>query len=569
LFFIKIQKEALWASFSFFGNISFKVSLEGSDLPYELFFWARSLSRGVSMSGTFSKSLRRLTDSHSASKKAGKSPYAHALEAFWRRDYAVSAAMVTKALAEDPHGIDTFLYYRLWIEILAETGDKDSLQELKRHLFRCGQENTDNHATFFVLRGLVHFELDEFAAAQLASTAVIKLDRNPYALELTQRVAMRQAPARVSPQDIREELLHLVKSKAPLRDYFHWYYLIQALQEERAEQDLAHMLEFMGRAFPKSPVPQIFEYHRCMERGFFAGAATVAERLIELAPEIVDYMYYLAYALFEDGDYPSARKVLHEANRVTSGLDAEIIGLLGHCHAKLGGAAEASDCLKKAIQLLEKEGQPSSHVAMEYLEVQAELQSHAKADTKAIPREPQGWIIELSQRRVYELMNSPENVLEHLLRPLGNRAMPGDLCFFTVSSSDSLQWKIVAVYAVESEPIWHPVHGHHSILKHVTTFPKSIAIDIEPMSVAAENTLMDQEDALSLRHHWSDIDRLARKFGVDVASAKHAFALPTRGKKTVYHLDAEALIIVEQAISAHRDDMIERRKSLDSRRPTA
>ena len=524
------------------------------------------------MSGTFSKSLRRLMDSHSASKKAGKAsttPYTHALEAFWRREYAVSVEIVTKALAEDPNGADTSLYYRLWIEILAETSDKDSLQELKKHLFRCGLENTDNHATFFALRGLVHFELDEFAAAHLASVAVIKLDRNPYALELTQRVAMRQTPARVSPQDVREELLHLVKSKASLRDYFHWYYLVQGLQEERAEKDLAHVLEFMGRAFPKSPVPQMFEYHRCIERGFFAGAATVAERLRELAPEIVDYMYYLAYALFEDGDYPSARKVLHEANRVTSGLDAEIVGLLGHCHAKLGGAEEASECLKKAIQILEKEGQPSSHVAMEYLEVQGELQNKSKSDTHAIPREPQGWIIELSQRRVYELMNSPENVLEHLLRPLGNRAMPGDLCFFTVSSSDSSQWKIVAVYAVESEPIWHPVHGHHSILKHVTTFPKSIAIDVKPMSATAENTMMDQDDPLSLRHHWEELEILARKFGVEVTSEKHAFAVPTSGKKNVYQLDAEALTIVEQAISLHRDDMIERRKSLDSRRPTA
>lgn len=524
------------------------------------------------MSGTLSTSLRHFLDSQRSSRKSGPLKnrfYTEILEDFWQKKYVDVASSVSAKLAEDPDSDHIFPYYRLWIESLAECRDHDSLRALKKHLFRRGQESAADHSTFFALRGLVHLELDEIGAAQLASKGLEGIDQNAYALELVQRVTMRLAPAGVSPGENADQILCLLHSKTKIKDYFHWNYLVQGLISLQAEEPLSMVLEHLGHVFPRSPLPHLVEYHRCIERSYFAAAATVAERLREMAPEHVDYMYYLAYALFEDGDYPSARKILHDANRATKGHDAEVVGLLGHCHAKLGGAKEAAECLQQSMQLLEKDGMPCSHVAMEYLEVQAELESQAKLDTQVMPRDPQGWLFDLSPRRYYELMTSPENLTEHLLRPLGVRALPGDLCFLTTSSERKPEWSIVAVYAVESEPIWHPVQGHHSILKCITKFPQGIPLNIAPMPAPLEGSLVEHEANPSMRDSWDDVTQLAKRFGISVPVQKHAFPRGRGMTNPAYQLDAEALITIEKVISEHKEDIFERRKSNQTRRPTA
>lgn len=525
------------------------------------------------MSGEFSSALSRLLESPAASRKGGPKAdptYTQALEAFWQRKHKVAIGLLTERLAQDVDSHTSAVLYRLWIEVCAETSDKASLQVLKNHLFVMGQEKSEDHVTFFALRGLVHFELDEIEAAKVLAHACENLVRNPYVLELHQRLALRTRPAGGFQGDMELHCLKLLSSKDGLRDYFHWQHVIQGLVTVGQQEFLGLVLEHVGQLYPRSPVPHLFEYHRSLEQGYFAAAATVAERLRELAPEVIDYMYFQAYAYFEDGDYPSARKILHEANQVTGGLDAEIVGLLGHCHAKLGGSTEAADCLRKSMELLSKEGLPASHVAIEYLDVQQEIDGNqSKSDTSEMPREPQGWVVHLSSRRINELLTSPENVTERLLRPMGTKALPGDLCFLAAVADNGTRWQIHAVYAVESDPLWHPLQGYQSVLKRVITFPQAIAIDVETMPRDGEEVLWEQEKDQTLRHSWDEIQRLARRFGVRSRKVPHAFGRSMTDARGYYQLDADALMVVEDVISKQRDAMVERRKSLQSRRPTA
>lgn len=525
------------------------------------------------MSGVFASALTSLLESSVLPRKSGSKivrSYVEALEAFWQRKYPLAITLLTDQLTQDSESDSSALLYRLWIEVCAQSGDRASLRALKRHLFAMGQERSADHTTFFALRGLVHFELDEMEAATGLAQSFENTEKNPYSLELLQRLSLRMRPAGEFRGDQELAYLPLLGTKDGLKDYFHWQYVVLGLVTVGHAEGVGHALEHIGQVFPRSPLPHLFEYHRSLERGYFAAAATVAERLRELAPEVVDYMYFQAYAYFEDGDYPSARKILHEANQITGGFDAEIVGLLGHCHAKLGGAKEASICLQKSMQLLSNQGLPASHVAMEYLDVQQEMDGGAsRSDTKEMPREPQGWIIHLSPRRVYELVSSPENVTERLLRPMGTRALPGDLCFLASVSPDSSQWNILAVYAVESDPLWHPVQGHQSILKRVILFPQAISIDVSTMPGETEEYLLAQEKDQNLRHSWYEIQKLARRFGIKTPKVAHAFRGHDVSGREFYQLDAEALMVVEEVISKERDAMVERRKSLQSRRPTA
>ena len=122
--------------------------------------------------------------------------------------------LVSRLLAQDPDGEHRYASYRLWIELLAADGDHASLRELTQHLMS-GLADPDNQETWMSLRGLAHFEMDEFEAACLMSRAVEGNHHNPYSLELNQCVSGRlDRSAGYVPE--------LVGAQVRLDDFFHW-----------------------------------------------------------------------------------------------------------------------------------------------------------------------------------------------------------------------------------------------------------------------------------------------------------------------------------------------------------
>lgn len=489
------------------------------------------------MSGKLSELVHSMTVLSQGAFTSVNALYQGAISAQWGLDPNAAVQQVGAYLAEHPDGDERFAAYRLWIEALAETGDRASLKVLRDHLFMRGQAEPDDHQTYAALRGIAHFELDEFSAAKLMARSFEDETHNAYGLELVQLVDMRLGTHTDQPA--------LLRCTARLDDYFHWQTLARGLLQIKAESALNQALEFVRDEFLGAPLPHMFEYHRCIDSGFFAGAALVTKRLIELYPDSVDYHYYYAYALFEDGDYPLARKVLNETVRNSGETDAEVIGLLGHCNAKLGDAAQAVHFLKKAVSLLKEQGLPTSHVSLELANVEDELRGDQLDPAITMPRMTRNWLVKLSPRRYHELANSSDTSIDRLLRPMGREPKQGDYCFFAsetqVEGGQSL-WKIVAIYAVDSDPMWHPTHHYHSALKLVKRLPEGIPVDVETL---------DESDG----HETS----------TTVATAGRGDPL----RYGVYELDMGALTLIEEAARMHRDDMIERRRSSQSRRPTA
>lgn len=445
--------------------------------------------------------------------------YHEALAKFWAGDMDGAIDRVSRLLAEDPDGEHRFAAYRLWIEALAERKEeKVALNALRDHLFMRGQAEPSDHETFAALRGLVHLELDEFGAARLIARSMESHTHNPQCLELVQLVGQRL-------NDRKAETPALCRATTSVSDFFHWQTLARGFVGHKNEQALNEILGFIKGHFRGSPLPQVFEFHRCVDKGYFAAAATMAERLTELYPDSVDYRYFQAYALFEDGDYPTARKVLQETLRFAGDNDPEIIGLLGHCNAKLGDAERAATYLRRAVELLEAEGLPTSHIRLELQTVEDELRGDQLDPAIELPRETRNWLIPLSQRRCSELLTSSENTVDRLLRPMGKGPREGDICFFVSANGKDKKgleiWKVVAVYAVDSDPIPHPTARFHTALKLITRLPVGMNV---PMQVVGEGpeqlAAVGEDDPIRFGVYETDmslIDRLEdlRRLSVD------------------------------------------------------
>lgn len=476
------------------------------------------------MPGNLTALVQQLQALGTAPAPAG--PFAEALRVFWAGKFADAEAKASALLADDPNSADRFAAYRLWIEALAERRDRKGLRALRDHLFLRGQVEPDDHQTYAALRGIAHLELDEIGAARLLGRSMADCTGDPYCLEVRERVEARG-------ERRADDVPELLRSTAPLADYFHWQTLARSLLVAKDEEALNEALGFVRSHFRGSVLPHVFEYHRCIESGFYAGAALVAQRLSELYPDNVDYRYYHAYALYEDGDYPAARRILNETLRLTGDDDPEVVSLLGHCNAKLGDPEKAAGYLRRAVALLAKDGMPSSHVTLELANVEDELRGDSPDAAVELPRVTRNWLVPLSPRRYHELVTSSESAVDRLLRPMGQEPRPGDYCFFALitppDASGRSLWRIVAIYAVDSEPLWHPTYRWHSALKLVKRLPEGIPVDVQ-----------------------SDDDETAVN-GVGL-----------------YELDMGALSIIEEAARLHREDMIERRRDGgQSRRPTA
>lgn len=495
--------------------------------------------------------------------------YLDALHQYWAMNYegAVDAAsrVVAASMEDDDHGeaedvATTFAAYRLWIEALAARNEHGALRSLRDHLFLRGQAEPGMQATWAALRGLVHLELDEFGAARLLARSMADFDHNPYCLELVQLVDARveHGPAGMPA---------LLRSTTPITDYCHWQTLARGLLRASEKTALNETLTQAQDRFRGAPIMKLFGYHAEIESGNFAAAALLASRLVESYPRTPDYRYYQAYAMFEDGDYPAARRSLTECLADVGEEDAEVVGLLGHCYAKMGEPEKAAHFLRQAVATLKAQGLPTSHVSLELSNVEDEMRGDALDPAVEMPREPHNWLLTVSPRRCHELLTGSEATVDRLIRPMGDKPRKGDFCFFAAEERQSGKqegvWKIIAVYAVDSDPIWHPVHGHHTALKLVTRVPSGVIVDVR---------FTDGEEGVS-GIDGSEVARLAKRFGVKDAMklSGRRLALPKGDgfHQGVYQVDSGVLDLIERAAQLRPDELIERRRNAQARRPTA
>ena len=170
--------------------------------------------------------LRRISAAASSEKLLSRSAnlFQEALKLYWGGQLSKAVDAVTRLLADDPETDDRFAAYRLWIEALAELNERPALAMLSEHLFLRGQADPDDHETYTALRGMIDLELDAIQAVRLAVKALGEARQNPYVLELIQIYENRIFDIR-SPQEVTK----LLKSCAPVSDYFHWQTIARGL----------------------------------------------------------------------------------------------------------------------------------------------------------------------------------------------------------------------------------------------------------------------------------------------------------------------------------------------------
>jgi tetratricopeptide (TPR) repeat protein len=376
---------------------------------------------------------------------------------------------------------------------------------------------------------LIHLELDEFSAARLICQALRAESPSSYSLELDQLVTNRQVEKVSVPA--------LATAKMPLYDYFHLQSLARGLYQAGESKALKEVLDHTANVWPSSPLKLTFAMHQGFEAGQFGVAQDAAESLAAKNQKNGDYFYFTGVAQLKSGNFKGALESLTRASKLVGESDGEIISLIGQCHVALGDLQKAESILKRSISLIQSAGYPATRERLALSGVEEELRGDALNPALEMPRTTRMWLVNLSPRRYYELQNAQESEVEHILRPMGATPNQGDFCFFATTvdlDSGGQQWKIGAIYTVDSEPIWHPTEKYQNSLQLVARPPGGIPVDVVLM-----------ED---------DMDEEATG---EVGSHPYSFG--------VFELEMGALDIITEAVRMKNEGMIEESVSVKGR----
>lgn len=417
--------------------------------------------------------------------------YNNALAKYWSHNFQEAADFVSMCILNNSTHKNLLPFYRLWIEILAETSDKQSLKALKNHIrTRCSVE-PEYSQHFWALQGLIHLELDELEAVSLIDQTLKSNLENPYYWEFKSKLRLRSQDKKPFPN-------FKFSSPQDLQDFFYWETLAKEALLTRNHDSLESVLECIAQVFPSSPTPKLFSMHLHLDQGCFSEAVLDANYLLKLYPESSDYKIFSAYGKLRSGNVNGALKDLKEVQDTAE--DADVLTLLGCSYAELSHSSNNKVHTEQAIQYLQKalninkvHGYSTSWLSNKIHSITSMEKNTSEdimSNTKSDIEPARIWLVKLSPRHQFELQTSPKKAIEHITRPMGNTPKPGDLCFFAASSgvsTDQERWRIVATYSVVSDPVWHPYYRNVSTLKLESL--ESIPVDV---------CLLDEKDQATM-----------------------------------------------------------------------
>ncbi|MFK7824962.1 MAG: tetratricopeptide repeat protein [Oligoflexales bacterium] len=408
--------------------------------------------------------------------------YQEGLQLLWNQEYSQCLDYVTSFLAEDWENPNVFLWYRLWIEVLSEQKDYDSLKLLKAHLLKRGFEE-EEQVSWQALRALVHLELDEWEACELLALCLDKHFECPYSLEFIQRYQLRIT------SEEEGYYLNLEHSEQELNDYFHWLNLARAYLLCEGEDELVSILKYSSKLFPESPMHDEFFAYLYLDDYRVAEAKTYTNQLKSRFPNNCEYSYLNGYVLRNLKDYKGAIKSFQHVNTLEP-KDPDVLAELAYCHfIKSEDDAfsfhweKASTFYKMAVESYRKSGFPISEVFYKKLEQEktSKIESRQEA-IEASTVQHKFWLVNQSQRRAFELASASEDEVQVLFRPMSTRLSHFDLVFFVVDDPiHDDTWRLKAVYQVAMDPVWHPYEGSQVALNLVKRFDFPILLGQMPL----------------------------------------------------------------------------------------
>ena len=417
--------------------------------------------------------------------KPGFGDYVACLNGLWNAQNGTVVEQTSAIISANPDHPMRFAVYRLWIEALADSGEKLSLHALQEHLLMRGEASPEDRITYMALRGIIHMELDRTHAAQLMLRAISNQTNNPYAMELNQAVLTRD----IEPV----ELPALVQMTIPFDDYIVWQSLVRNFvamnQRHRAEP----CFDVVDSIFAGNPMRDICYYHWTSELADWTSALEHATHLASTFTAHPDHSFYAAHASFKLNRFNQTITTLEGAKSIRLETDPDASLLHGQAWKQIGMQKQDSKILEKArkslaraSKLLSREGISPMPAELLIQEINEALNETAEtpAESKSLFRPTKAWLVKLSTRRYQELRMSRESAVEHLVRPLGGEAQPGDLCFFAIDETKGKEdgaWKIAAIYTVDSQPVWHPYWRQQSALQLISMPKKLISVDVKIM----------------------------------------------------------------------------------------
>ncbi|NRA46386.1 MAG: hypothetical protein HRU09_15650 [Oligoflexales bacterium] len=397
--------------------------------------------------------------------------YQEGLQLLWNREYEKCLDYVTAFIVEDWDNANVFLWYRLWIEVLSEQKDFDSLKLLKTHILNRGVES-EEQISWQALRGLIHLELDEWEACELLALCLDKNFDCAYCLEFIQRYHLR-----VTSED-EGYYLNLEHSEEDLNDYFHWLNLARAYLLCGGEDELVSILKYSKKLFPDSPLHDEFLAYLYLDDYRVAEAKTYTSQLKTQFPNNSDYSYLHGYVLRNLNDFKGAIKSFQHVNTLDPN-DPDALSELAYCHFIKSEDdvfsfhwEKASSYYKMAIEAYQLLGLPISDVL--YKKLQQEKTSKVESRQESIESSTvphKFWLVNQSQRRTFEMTSGTEDDIQVLFRPMSSKLKHFDLVFFVADDPIHADtWRLKSIYQVVMDPAWHPYDGSQVALNLIKRF---------------------------------------------------------------------------------------------------
>ena len=164
--------------------------------------------------------------------------YRQALFSYWNEDHKTSIEHIGAGL-ELCETNQQALFYKLWIEILADDSDTASIKELAEHL---EQVSYAGHDDLYALIGICYLEIDHLEAATLYSHSLVD-SPSLYSKELIYRLSIRK--------DNDHTKAHWYSSIDNVVDYFHFKMICSDFDYQYDVEDLHRALKRQTTQYPK------------------------------------------------------------------------------------------------------------------------------------------------------------------------------------------------------------------------------------------------------------------------------------------------------------------------------
>jgi len=399
--------------------------------------------------------------------------YLQALRLYWQNEKEGALSLASEKLAEGKSQ-QPQLYYRLWIEALADDNDESSLRILQRHIQRNINYQHPTWIGLYALTGLIHYELGELEAARILQRKLIRHTSDAYSRELSIVLGLEMET---------EEELQI--AKAMIKQSSDYFILRRAaLAAIRLDQQslTKKILDTIQDRIGDSPFSSEVGFHQQFSSRQYRKAWQYARNLRDAYPLNSQYQFFYAYTSYMIDRNRTALEEFIKLNRRSHEEDPDVLSMIGATLLK-GGRQPLSPKLKKRSEYylekarlrLKSQGLPTDY-PQELL-----LRLH---DEEEIPASGRHWIVKLSSKQCYDLYDKPEHRIEYLHRAMGPYVKTGDTCMFIsesrVADAESVGiWRLMAIYKAISDPEWHPTHRWQTILKLQMRMEVAIPLEIE------------------------------------------------------------------------------------------